>query len=82
MTTCLGIYVFSYFPFGIEVRMWDLIVSVPDHCLSFYFRPTSTHLVINDLSFISEKDCFSLNMFTQHAYLFPFYPFFLVVHEC
>ena len=25
------------FPFGFEGRMWDLIVSVPDHCLSFYF---------------------------------------------
>ena len=47
MTTYLGkscsfgllpsIYVFSYFPFGFEDRMWDLIVSVPDHCLSFYF---------------------------------------------
>ena len=50
MTTCLGIrftaiafrkllstYVFRYFPFGFEGRMWDLIVSVPDHCLSFYF---------------------------------------------
>ena len=33
----LSIYVFSYFPFGSEDRMWDLIVSVPDHCLSFYF---------------------------------------------
>ena len=32
----LSIYVFSYFPFGFEGRMWDLIVSVPDHCLSFY----------------------------------------------
>ena len=30
---------FSYFPFGFEGRMWDLIVSVPDHCLSFYFVP-------------------------------------------
>ena len=35
----LSIYVFSYFPFGFEGRMWDLIVSVPDHCLSFYFNP-------------------------------------------
>ena len=35
--TLLSIYVFSYFPFGFESRMWDLIVSVPDHCLSFYF---------------------------------------------
>ena len=24
----LSIYVFSYFPFGFEGRMWDLIVSV------------------------------------------------------
>ena len=33
-----SIYVFSYFPFGFEGRMWDLIVSVPDHCLSFYLE--------------------------------------------
>ena len=33
-----SIYVFCYFPFGFEGRMWDLIVSVPDHCLSFYFE--------------------------------------------
>ena len=33
-----SVYVFSYFPFGFEGRMWDLIVSVPDHCLSFYLR--------------------------------------------
>ena len=32
-----SIYVFSYFPFDSDGRMWDLIVSVPDHCLSFYF---------------------------------------------
>ena len=25
--------------FGFEGRIWDLIVSVPDHCLSFYFGP-------------------------------------------
>ena len=31
-------YVFSYFPFSFEGRMWDLIVSVPDHCLSFHFK--------------------------------------------
>ena len=30
-----SIYVFSYFPFGFEGRMWDLIVSVPDRCLFF-----------------------------------------------
>ena len=31
------LYVFSCFPFGFEGRMWELIVSVPGHCLSFYF---------------------------------------------
>ena len=36
------IYVFSYFPFGFEGRIWDLIVSVPDHCLSFYFAYQSS----------------------------------------
>ena len=35
-------YVFSYFPFGFESRMWDLIVSVPDHCLSFFFGLTES----------------------------------------
>ena len=29
-------FVFSYVPFGFQGRIWDLIVSVPDHCLSFY----------------------------------------------
>ena len=33
-----SIYVVSYnFPFGFEGRIWDLIVSVPDPCLSFSF---------------------------------------------
>ena len=32
-----SVYVFIYFPFDFGGRMWDLIVSVPDHCLSFYF---------------------------------------------
>ena len=31
----LSLYVFGYFPFDFEGRMWNLIVSVPDHCLSF-----------------------------------------------
>ena len=25
------------FPFGVWGRMWNLIVSVPDHCLFIYF---------------------------------------------
>ena len=45
MATCLGKsssfglprafrYVFSYFPFGFEGRIWDLIGSVPEHCFT------------------------------------------------
>ena len=33
----LSIFVFSFSPFGFEGKKWDLIISVPDHCLSFYF---------------------------------------------
>ena len=33
----LSVYVFSYIPFDFEGKMLDLIVPVPDHCLSFYF---------------------------------------------
>ena len=39
-----SVYVFSYFPFGFEGRMWDLIVSVPDHCLSLYFTILHTQI--------------------------------------
>ena len=68
MTTCLGkscagafrkllsIYVLSYFPFGFEGRMWDLIVSVPDHCLSFYFvEKVHLNLVQNMLDVAQNK---------------------------
>ena len=34
----LSVYVFIYFFFGFDGRMWDLIVSVSDHCLSFYLE--------------------------------------------
>ena len=29
--------------FGFEGRMWDVIVSVPDHCLSFYFENSPSY---------------------------------------
>ena len=35
-----SVCVFGYFPFGFEGRMWGLIVSVPDRCLSFYLAST------------------------------------------
>ena len=40
MTTCLGKSCSFGLPrvlFGFESRIWDLIVSIPDHCLSFDF---------------------------------------------
>ena len=39
----LSIYVCIYFPFVLGGRIWDLIVSVPDHCLSFYFTNEPPH---------------------------------------
>ena len=50
-----SIYVFSYFPFGYKGRMWDLIVSVPDRCLSFYFtkfNETQLNKYIQELWFL------------------------------
>ena len=44
-----SIYVFSYFPFGFEGRMWDLIVSVPDLCFSFYFSHGVAHIYIEPI---------------------------------
>ena len=35
--------------------MWDLIVSVPDHCLSFYFTVMTLHPVGLVKTIISEK---------------------------
>ena len=34
------------YSFGFEGRMWDVIVSVPDHCLSFYFAYDRTRQCI------------------------------------
>ena len=36
---CHFMYYLCYFPFGFEGRMWDLIVSVPVHCLYFTSIP-------------------------------------------
>ena len=37
LVNCYKLMYFCSFPFGFEGRIWDLIVSVADHCLSFYF---------------------------------------------
>ena len=33
----LSICVFTSFTFGLEGEIWDLLVIIPDHWLSFYF---------------------------------------------
>ena len=48
-----SIYVFSYFPFGFEGRIWDLIVPVPDRCLSFYFTISSFLIKFCWIGFVS-----------------------------
>ena len=35
--------------------MWDLIVSVPDHCLSFYFPLSEIKLALHDFSGIFKQ---------------------------
>ena len=35
---CCQILYLVIFPFGFKGRIWDLIVSVLDHCLSFNFN--------------------------------------------
>ena len=44
--------------------MWDLIVSVPDHCLSFYF--VAEYSAIKSLS----KDIYSANLKSIQAIVF------------
>ena len=55
----LSVYVFSYFPFGFEGRMRDLIVSVPDHCLSFYLSEVDFTCQFQFCIKISLSFCFS-----------------------
>ena len=40
-----GFFVFVlFFLFGIEDRMWGVIVLIPDHCLSIYFTFGTFHV--------------------------------------
>ena len=58
-----SVYVFSYFPFGFEGRIWDLIVSVPDHCLSFYFTQYQKRIGVNIV----------INVVLENHFLFKLY---------
>ena len=43
--TCIIFRVCSSFPFGFEGGFWDLIILIPDRCLSIYFTSNcSTNL--------------------------------------
>ena len=52
-----------YIPFGFEGRIWDLIVSVPDHCLSFYFLFVPQGEDLSLFSFVKGKNLFSVSKF-------------------
>ena len=62
MTDLSAIYVFSYFPFGFEGRMLDLIASVPDHCLSFYFTCALLHTYVN-FTYLCKSENVNANTF-------------------
>ena len=57
----LSICVFASFPFGFGGGVWDLVVLVPDHCLSFYFansRPCDVECTDLLLSTRASKQAF------------------------
>ena len=56
----LSVHIFSNFPFGFEGRMWDLIVSVPDHCLSFCFENNILYEYQSGFRKACSKDTFVL----------------------
>ena len=41
-----------FFPFGIEGGVWDVIVLIPDYCLSIYYQyePVSVKTGLNDIN--------------------------------
>ena len=52
--------------FGFEGSMWDLIVSVPDHYLSFYF--TGFVLLLEPFQLMSKFTIHRLYIFSDHVY--------------
>ena len=40
------------FPFGIESGTWDVIVLIPDHCLSICFTKMFSLCTVADLSYL------------------------------
>ena len=48
------------FPFGIKGRLWDVIVIIPEHCLSFYF--TNFLIFPENAIFLEPIDGYSLDL--------------------
>ena len=72
MCVCVCVCVFS-FPFGLECGMWDLIVLLPDHCLSFQFLRCYPY----------NKKCYGMKqMPPKAAWLSDFHYCFLSVSLC
>ena len=53
-------------------RMWNFIVSVPDHCLFIYF----SFYKVSNLCFIEEKEIVNL---TSHSLIYETYLLLLIV---
>ena len=49
--------VYPFFPFGIEGLMWDVIVLIPDHCLSIYCLGKSCSFGLLCVSFVNVCLC-------------------------
>ena len=73
------VHVFSYFPFGFEGRIWDLIVSVPYHCLSFYFDDAK---LLESGNPVSYTDHTQLTMYYIWLWLYGYYQCFFTIRSC
>ena len=45
MSICPRFCACASFPIGFEGDIWDLIVSIPDQCLSFYLKTASIFIL-------------------------------------
>ena len=48
--------------------MWDLIVSVPDHCLSFYFAMFLCKIQLLKQGFMKYKPYYTYSMISKNIY--------------
>ena len=45
-------FVCPSFPFGFVGGIWDLVVLIPDHCLSIYFRPAWSDVLLDQAKYV------------------------------